>query len=194
VSPSTAVPAIFAHAVRGLRSARTRPEIALEEISPPARLAPFAYALSAVVERDGNEVANGRLILLHDPAGHETWAGVLRLVTYVTAELDPEMATDPFLPEVGWSWFTDALDSQGAQYKAAAGTVTQTLSTRFGDLSGQAPTADIEIRASWTPIDRDFEAHLNGWCGLLASTAGLPPPGVAALPQRLGLYRSGDAR
>ena len=97
------------------------------------------------------------------------------------------MATDPFLPEVGWSWFTDALDSHGAQYKAAAGTVTQTLSTRFGDLSGQVPTADIEIRASWTPIDRGLEAHLNGWCGLLASTAGLPPPGTVALPPRLGL-------
>jgi hypothetical protein len=187
VSPSTAVPAIFAHAVRGLRSARPRPEIELEEIAPPARLAPYAYAVSAMVERDGNEVANGRLILLHDPAGHETWAGVLRLVTYVTAEIDPEMATDPFLPEVGWSWFTDALDSHGAQYKAAAGTVTQTLSTRFGDLSGQVPSADIEIRASWTPIDRGLEAHLNGWCGLLASTAGLPPPGVVALPPRLGL-------
>jgi hypothetical protein len=187
VSPSTAVPAIFAHAVRALRSARPRPEIELEEINPPARLAPYAFALSAVVTRDDYEVANGRLILLHDPAGHETWAGVLRLVTYVTAELDPEMATDPFLPEVGWSWFTDALDNHDAHYKAAAGTVTQTLSTRFGDLSGQPPTADVEIRASWTPIDRDLEAHLHGWCGLLASTAGLPPPGVVSLPPRLGL-------
>ena len=42
---------------------------------------------------------------------------------------DAEMATDPFLPEVGWSWLTDALDHHGAHYKAAAGTVTQTLGT-----------------------------------------------------------------
>ncbi|GAB3956502.1 hypothetical protein GCM10027614_68920 [Micromonospora vulcania] len=37
--------------------------------------------------RDDDEVANGRLILLHDPVGHEAWQGTLRLVTYVTAEL-----------------------------------------------------------------------------------------------------------
>jgi len=94
------------------------------------------------------------------------------------------MATDPFLPEVGWSWLTDALDHSGARYKAVAGTVTQTLSTRFGDMSGTPATADIEIRASWTPADRDLQPHVLGWCALLASTAGLPPPGVAALPMR----------
>jgi hypothetical protein len=183
VAPSTAVPAIFAQAVRGLRSARPRPEITLEEVNPPARLAPYAFAVSAAVLRgDDDESANGRLILLYDPSGHEAWEGTLRLVTYVTAELDAEMATDPFLPEVGWSWLTDALDHNGARYKAAAGTVTQTLSTRFGDLSGTLPTADIEIRASWTPIDLDLAAHLDAWCALLASTAGLPPPGVVSLP------------
>jgi hypothetical protein len=174
---------MFAHAVRGLRSTRPRPEITLEEVNPPARLAPYAFALSATVLRgDDDDVANGRLILLHDPSGQEAWEGTLRLVTYVTAELDAEMATDPFLPEVGWSWLTDALDHSGARYKAAAGTVTQTLSTRFGDLSGTLPTADIEIRASWTPIDLDLAAHLDAWCALLSSTAGLPPPGVVALP------------
>jgi hypothetical protein len=173
--------------VTGLRSAQPRREITLEEASPPARLAPYAYALTANVRRGDDEVATGRLILLHDPAGHEAWEGTLRLVTYVTAELDAEMATDPFLPEVGWSWLIDALDHSGAHYKAAAGTVTQTLSTHFGDLAGTPPAADIEIRASWTPVDRDFAAHLHAWCGLLASTAGLPPPGVAAFPGRLNL-------
>jgi hypothetical protein len=187
VAPSTAVPAIFARAVRGLRSAQPRDEILLEEISPPQRLAPYAYALSASVERDGEDVASGRLVLLHDPSGHPAWEGTLRLVTYVTAELDAEMATDPFLPEVGWSWLTDALDHEGARHKAAAGTVTQTLSTRFGDLAGTPPTADIEIRASWTPTDSDLGRHLDAWCALLASTVGLPPPGVAALATRLGL-------
>jgi Protein of unknown function (DUF3000) len=192
VSPSTAVPAIFAQAVRSLRSVRPRPEISLEEVSPPARLAPYAYALFATVVRDpaepdGPEVASGRLILLHDPAGHEAWAGTLRVVTYVTAEIDAEMATDSLLPEVGWSWLTDALDLSHALYKAPSGTVTQTLSTRFGDLSGTLPTADVEIRASWTPVDRALDAHLEAWCALLASTAGLPPPGVGAFPGRLGL-------
>jgi hypothetical protein len=183
VAPSTAVPAIFAEAVRGLRSGQPRPEIELEELPAPARLAPYAFALGASVQRE-EEVASGRLILLHDPAGHEAWEGTLRLVTYVTAELDAEMAIDPFLPEVGWSWVTDALDHHGAHHKAAAGTVTQTMSTGFGDLAGKTPTAEIEIRASWTPVDRDLHAHLEAWCALLASTAGLPPPGVVSLRDR----------
>lgn len=187
MAPSTAVPSIFAEAVRGLRSARARPEIEIEEITAPRNLAPYAYAISATVMRDDDEAADGRLILLHNPAGHEAWEGTLRLVTFVTAELDPEMAGDPFLPEVGWSWLTDALDHHGARYKAAGGTVTQTLSTKFGDLSGQPTTAEIEIRASWTPVDRDLEAHHQAWCALLASTAGLPPPGVVSLRDRLGL-------
>ncbi len=187
VATPTAVPAIFAEAVRGLRSAHPRPEIALTEVAAPRRLAPYSFALTATVLREGDEVADGRLILLHDPAGHEAWEGTLRLVTYVTAEIDAEMAADPFLPEVGWSWLTDALDHCGARHKAAAGTVTQTLSTRFGDLSGQPTSADIEIRASWTPVDRDTATHLDAWCALLASTAGLPPPGVVSLRDHFGL-------
>lgn len=186
VAPSTAVPSIFADAVRGLRSAQPRPEIEIEEITAPRNLAPYAYAISATVLRDDEEVADGRLILLHNPAGHEAWEGTLRLVTFVTAGLDAEMAGDPFLPEVAWSWLTDALDHEGATYKAAAGTVTQTLSTKFGDLSGQPTSAEIEIRASWTPSDRGLEVHHQAWCALLASTAGLPPPGVVSLRDRLG--------
>ena len=50
--------------------------------------------------RHGEEVANGRLILLHDPAGHDAWSGTLRLVTYVTADLEPELASDPMLTQL----------------------------------------------------------------------------------------------
>lgn len=181
--PSTVLPETFVRAVAGLRTVDPRSEIALEEIKPPQRLAPYAHAISATVLRDGDEVATGRLILLHDPAGHEAWEGTLRLVTYVTADLEPELATDPLLPAVGWSWLTDALDARDAAHRAIAGTVTQTLSTRFGDLAGPAAGADIEIRASWTPSDDNLGAHLNAWCVLLASTAGLPPPGVTPLPR-----------
>ena len=95
------------------------------------------------------------------------------------------MAADPLLPAgragpgspTRWTR-TDA------GYRAIGGTVTQTMSTRFGELAGPPPTADLEIRASWTPTDDDLGAHLLGWCVLLASTAGLPPPGVTALPAR----------
>ncbi|MEU4420396.1 DUF3000 domain-containing protein [Actinoplanes sp. NPDC024001] len=182
-SPS-APPEAFTRAVAGLRAESPRPEILLEEIAAPQRLAPYAFALSATVLRDGDEVAGGRLILLHEPAGHEAWRGDLRLVTLVTAELEADLATDPLLPAVAWTWLTDGLDQHAAAYTAIGGTVTQTASTRFGELAGPAPTADLEVRASWTPTSDDFGAHLRGWCVMLASTAGLPPPGVASLTDR----------
>src|SRR5437773_4712373 len=181
--PSESPPETFTRAVDALRAEQPRPEITLEEVAAPQRLAPYAYALSGTVLRDGDEVATGRLILLYDPAGHEAWDGTMRLVTYVTAELEPELAADPLLPGVGWSWLTDALDAQRAAYTAVGGTVTQTLSTRFGELAGPPTAADLEIRASWTPLDDDLAPHLHAWCTLLASTAGLPPPGVTALDQ-----------
>lgn len=182
MTPPTTLPEAFARAVAGLRSTAPRDEVRLEEVGAPRRLAPYSFALSATVLRGGDEVATGRLILLHDPAGHESWSGTLRLVTYVTAELEMELAGDPLLPTVGWTWLTDALDSHGARYRALGGTVTQTMSTRFGELAGPPASGDVEIRASWTPLSEELRPHLLAWCGLLESTAGLPPPGVTALP------------
>jgi hypothetical protein len=177
-------PEAFNRAVTGLRVESPWSEILLEEITPPQRLAPYAFALSATVLRGGDEVSSGRLILLHEPAGHEAWRGDLRLVTLCTAELEAELATDPLLPAVAWTWLTDGLEHYAAAYTAIGGTVTQTASTRFGELAGPPPTADLEVRASWTPTSDDFPAHLRGWCAMLASTAGLPPPGVASLSDR----------
>ena len=185
MAPSTVLPESFARAVAALGSVTPRPEIVLEDLAAPQRLAPYAHAIGGIVSRDGEEVATGRLVLLHDPAGHEAWGGTLRLVTYVTAELEPELAADPLLPAVGWSWLTDALAAYEAGHTAIGGTVTQTTSTRFGELAGPPSAADLEIRASWTPLSEDTSAHLEAWCALLASTAGLPPPGVTALTDRL---------
>jgi hypothetical protein len=179
-----APPETFTRAVAGLRSATPRPEIVLEEVGAPQRLAPYTFALAASVLREGEDVATGRLILLHDPAGHEAWQGTLRLVTYVSAELEVDLAADPMLPAVGWTWLTDALEANDARHRAIGGTVTQTVSTRFGELAGPPAAGDVEIRASWTPLTDDLAPHLLAWCTLLASTAGLPPPGVTALSQR----------
>lgn len=168
-------------AVETLLAATPRAEVKLEEIPAPQRLAPFAFALSAAVLSGADEVATGRMVLLHDPDGQDAWDGTLRIVTYVTAGLDREMARDPLLPGVGWSWLMEALDSHGAKLTAAGGTVTQTTSVRFGDIAGPADTADIELRASWTPLEADLTAHLLAWSDVLCSTAGLPPPGVTVL-------------
>lgn len=178
------VPDVFARAIDALRAVHPRAEITLDEIPPPQRLAPYSFALSAAVLRGDTEVATGRLILLYDPAGQDAWDGLLRIVTFVSAELDAEMAGDPMLAEVGWSWLIESLDDNGAQYTAAGGTVTTTNSSRFGDLAGPADTADVELRASWTALDTALGPHLEAWCTLLSSTAGLPPEGVTALDLR----------
>lgn len=125
--------------------------------------------------------ASGRLVLLHDPDGQQGWHGVLRLVVYVRAELDPELANDPLLATVGWSWLTDALDDAGAGTTALGGTVTETTSRRFGDIPDPARTDDLELRASWTPTDTDLAPHAEAFAGLMASVAGLPPVGVTDL-------------
>lgn len=182
------VPEPFRRALDGLRDARVRSEIALEETPAPQRLAPHAAALSAVVRREGTELAMGRLILLYDPDGQPGWEGSFRIVTYVRADLEPEIAGDPLLPPVGWSWLTEALEAHGATYLAAGGTVTQVASESFGGIADEPATSEVELRASWTPADDDLRSHVEAWSDVLSLAAGLPPapPGVAALPPRRG--------
>lgn len=177
-------PELFRRAVASLSSVRPRPEIELGDVRAPQRLAPWSFAVAAEVNGPAGEVASGRLVLLHDPEGEQAWDGVLRLVIYVRAEVDAELAGDPLLPEVGWSWLTDALESSAAKFTALGGTVTQTSSARFGDISGPARTDDLELRASWTAHDADLTAHAEAFCELLASTVGLPPVGVTLFGQR----------
>ncbi|MEU0602760.1 DUF3000 domain-containing protein [Streptomyces sp. NPDC006393] len=187
-------PLPFRAAVDALKAARVRPQVEIEQVPPPQRLAPFAYALEATVVDGEQDLADGRLVLLHDPAGHDAWRGTFRLVTLVRAELEPEMAADPLLPEVCWSWLTGAMQARGLSYGEPSGTVTRASSHYFGGLSSRPAASQIEIRASWTPREGlggvpDTGAHLGSWCDLLAQVAGLPPAGpgdasVVTLPQR----------
>jgi hypothetical protein len=41
-----------------------RPELTIEEIPAPQRIAPHAVAIAADVDESGEEVGNGRLVLL----------------------------------------------------------------------------------------------------------------------------------
>jgi len=175
-------PEIFRAAVASLTSTRARPEVHVEPLRPPQRLAPYSYAIAAEVRGpDNGEPATGRLVLLHDPDGQEAWDGVLRLVAFVSAEMDSQIGVDPMLPAVGWSWLTGALDERAAAYRAAGGTVTQTTSTRFGDIHGPRTTVELELRASWTADTADMGPHLQAFVDLLCTAAGLPPEGVTIL-------------
>src|SRR3954463_9978024 len=104
-------PEEFLVAVRGLRAVRLRPEVVLEEVPAPQRIAPFALALSADALADGEELGTRRLVVLHDPSSPEAWEGDFRVVSFVRAALEPEFGADPLLGQVGWSWLEEALDA-----------------------------------------------------------------------------------
>lgn len=175
----------FLSGVERLRAARLRPEVVLEEVPAPQRIAPHALALSADVVSNGEELGSGRFVLLYDPAGQEAWEGTFRAVTFVRAALEPELGSDPMIGQIGWTWLQEALDTAGAEHAAVAGTVTRVISESFGELSTRPATVEVEVRASWTPRN-DVACHLQAWGNLLCTVAGLPPlpPGVATLTRR----------
>ena len=196
-SGAAASPPEFQAAVASMHAARLRPEVFCEEMPAPQRIAPFSAALSADVTVDDTDVGTGRIILLHDPAGNDAWEGTFRCVAYARAEIDLELITDPMLAAVGWSWLTEALNAHGATYAAASGTVTRVATESFGGMSDEDGTAQIEIRASWTPcLPPDAEPdtmldvgpHVEAWGELLCTAVGLPPvpEGVAVMPSRRG--------
>lgn len=179
-------PQPFERAVAELESALWRPELSVEEMPAPQRIAPWSTAITADVTIAGDEVGTGRLVLLHDPAGNPAWDGIFRCVTFARAEVDPEMVTDPLLPGVGWSWLTDSLDAHEAAFIAPSGTVTAVSSESFGAMADEPKRAEVEIRASWTPeLAEDgsgFAAHLAAWGDLLCTVAGLPPLPTGVVP------------
>ncbi|MBM9459476.1 DUF3000 domain-containing protein [Nocardioides sp. zg-536] len=188
-------PREFTAAVDSLRAAVFRPEVLCEEMPAPQRIAPYATALSADVTVDDEEVATGRLVVLHDPAGHDAWEGTFRCVAYCRAEIDDELAADPVLAEVGWTWLVEALAAHGAEHVAASGTVTRVTTESFGAMADETGSAQLEIRASWTPTDpADLAAHAEAWGELMCTAGGLQPvpEGVSVMPSRRG-QRGGSA-
>lgn len=194
----------FAGAVAGLSDVKVRPEVRLSEIPAPQRVAPHAVALSADVcsagsshsadsvgsadENDEEPTSTGRFVVLHDPSAPEAWDGTWRVVTFARSRLEPELAADPMLGAVGWSWLMDALTGNGVTHRALGGTVTRVVSEGFGTMADQEPSVELEIRASWTPTGDDLRSQLSTWVELLCTIAGMPPlpMGVHPLPGHRG--------
>jgi hypothetical protein len=182
---------VFAAALAAFKAgadavAEVRDDLSFEDMPAPKRLAPHAVAIAATAYRDGEEAGSGRLVLLHDPAGHEGWTGTFRLVAQVYADVEEEMAADPLLGEVGWSWLIEALDLHAPGYSAPSGTVTRVITEGYGTKSDEPPTTAFELRGSWCPADDEIDGSVAAWCDLLVAAAGLPtqPPGTLALNTR----------
>jgi hypothetical protein len=216
--------ATFRSAVNDLQAGmeqqrEARPEIAFDDQPPPRKLAPYAAAIGATVhesarlhDADG-EIGWGSFVLLYDPAGQDGWGGPFRMIAYVRAELDPEIAADPLIGQVGWSWLTEALDSRTAGYAAPSGTVTRVVTEGFGAKHGEPAATGFELRASWSPAAADpdpdadpegeaegeadstaglaglaesgeLAGHLTAWCETLCAASGLPPLAAGVTPLR----------
>jgi hypothetical protein len=199
----------FEDAVTAFRSGldQVSDDVTIEDVPPPKRLAPHATAIAATAYRDGDEVATGRLVLLYDPAGNDAWSGMFRLVAFVHADIEPEVAADPLLGEVGWTWLTEALDTFTSGYVAESGTVTREITEGFGAKEEELPLTGFELRASWSPdgsdpassdlassdlASLDLGGHVLAWYACLRTAAGLEPPGTRSLPGQAGGSRPHD--
>ncbi len=168
--------------------ASERPEITFEDEPPPRRLAPHAAAIAATAQEGEDELGEGKFVLLYDPAGQPSWAGQYRVIGYIRAELEPDIAADPLIGEVGWSWLTEALDARAARYVNSSGTVTRVVTEGFGAKRDEPVSTGFELRASWSPVvlsdgRPDLSTHVAAWCDALCAASGLPPlaAGVTAL-------------
>lgn len=172
----------FAAATTTLEAYSVRGDILTSTAPAPGRLAPYAYACTAEV--GDPEIGSGRFVLLHDPSRPASWESDTRVVVYVEADIDSEMAEDQLLTDVGWAWLQEALSEQEVGYTALGGTVTAVRSTSYEALAARGHETTVQVRASWSPRDlTDIEGHFAAWIGLMELCAGLPPhhPGITRL-------------
>ncbi|WP_010534342.1 DUF3000 domain-containing protein [Brachybacterium squillarum] len=173
----------FRAAVDAMTRSPHRSDFVWREIPAPSKMAPSAWAATGEIEVHDEELAGGRLVILHDPAGQESWDGTWRMVALVQAQLEPEFAIESMLGDVAWSWVTESLELHDAETRELGCTATRVVSQSYGALAGRASTVDVEMRISWTPADDDLAPHFAAWIAMLAAAGGLPPapPRVAPL-------------
>ncbi len=177
----------FQKIVELVKAAPMRAEVTTEEVPAPLRLAPHALAMVAEVLEGESDLANGRLVLLYDPAGQESWNGTTRLVTFVRARVEADLANDTLLTQVGWTWLLDCLKNRKLKAQEISGTVTRTASESFGEIEPQPLDGTIEIRASWTIDSAEADLHVAAWGDLLCQAAGLQP--ISTQATQLKKYR-----
>ncbi|MDO4919775.1 DUF3000 family protein [Kocuria sp.] len=182
---------MFRAVVRSLEGARLRPEVALSRIAAPRGLAPHAVSFAAEIGHTPHRAhddaaaprrapASGRFVVLYDESCPHPWEGPFRIVSWFRSRTDPEMGRDELLTDVSWAWLTDNLVQHGALFTAEGGTASRVLERHFGSLTDRADVAQVELRASWTPVPRHgtphwAQSHLLAWTQVLCTAAGLPP-------------------
>ena len=166
----------FQGMLSGLGEVTPREEIILTQIPSPKGIAPEAVAISAEVAHEtASDHGVSRLVYCRDPEMPEGWNSEFRIIGYAKSPIELEMAKDDYTASMPWEWLKDCLKVSGAQFAHEAGTTTTVISTGHGSLVSQPQHGELEIRASWAPLDFDLANHLRGWIELVALISGLPP-------------------
>lgn len=154
-----------------------RQELEVAQIPSPKGLAEECIALSVNVKHENDSIdhAVSRLVFAYDSEIPEGWNSNIRVIGYAKSPIDLEMAKDEYLANLPWEWLREALVKNDAHFSHDAGTSTTILSTGHGALIGQPQHAELEIRASWSPVGESIQPHLIGWSEMVALLAGLPP-------------------
>lgn len=180
----------FRLAVESLKQAQMREELEIEQIAAPPKLATHAIAFSANVNSNASEYASdlgtGRFVLLWDPAEQEAWQSRFRIVSFSKSPLETNIGADEAISDVAWAWLTESLENRQARYVAAAGTTTRVISSGYGSLSGQSDHAELEMRASWSPVDASASNHFEAWQDLVCIMSGFSnlPAGVSSFASK----------
>lgn len=187
---------VFRAAVDAMTSAPQRAEFEWRTIPAPSRMAPSTWACTGEILVHDEELASGRLVILHDPEGQESWDGTYRMVALVQAQLEPEFAVEAMLGDVAWSWVTESLELHDAEARELGCTATRVVSQSYGALASRPSTVDVEMRVSWTPEPPapdpapaahsdamiDLAPHFAAWTAMLAAAGGLPPAPARIAP------------
>jgi hypothetical protein len=172
----TEVSETFKGMLAGIQEVSSREEIVITQIPSPKGIAPEAIAISAEVAHEtASDHGVSRLVFCRDPQMPEGWHSEFRIIGYAKSPIELEMAKDDYTSAMPWEWLRDSLESAGAKFAHEAGTTTTVVSTGHGALVAQPQHGELEIRASWAPLDFDLSNHLRGWIELVALISGLPP-------------------
>jgi len=178
LKPQSGVSPEFALALESLRNAAVRSEVDVHEINAPEDLAKHAVAFSCDVKAESAhekiDLGTGRIVLLWDTEPQESWASRFRVIVFAKSPLDSDIGADEMAAGVTWAWLMSALEENAATYGAEAGTATRVISTGYGSLASQKDHSEVELRASWSPLDWQLGNHLAAWQNLICMMSGHP--------------------
>ena len=157
-----------------------REELQVVAAPAPKKLAP--YGISLLGEIDSNRYfADSRIVILYNPEGDPAWNSSVRIIIFIKADIEAELADDPLILQIGWQWLQESLANSGASAMEISGTVTRTSAKGFGAIDEESPST-IEIRASWSPTEiSQLEKHIEAWGNLVCTAAGLDPEGITSI-------------